>query len=176
MPCSCIKGNGSFNFKVSPLDVKAFLYQDLSSWQQDDLTEVPQKYEVAITTPGAGSKILVEVYTDRWNVITASDLGFGDKLKDGLYCFETTSCGNSYKRFAAILPHIECCIQSAYSTLHDRHFDSIKEIEQHLAAAKIHAELQKIDRAKKAVDVVEKLLQNLKCDCDCVEYPPMYTH
>lgn len=176
MPCSCIKGNGSYNFKVLPLDVKAFLYQDLSAWDTSDSKEVPDKYEVVVTPPGSSTKIAFSMYTDRLNVISASDIGYGDKLKDGLYCFETVSCGKSYKKFVAVLPHIECCIQSAYSTLNEQYFYSLREIEQHLKAAKIHAQLQKIDSANKAIKVVKKLLENLKCDCDCVEYLPRYTH
>lgn len=160
--CSCIRGN--YNFYVEAIDKATIIYQDLSDWMDEDGYVVPSEYVVRITPPveSAGVDILMRV--GHINRLTEVELGC---IRDGIYCFRVTSCGERYIRSKAIFPHIECCIKQAWATLGIEWQEKIEEVENHLRLSSINAELNNVQLASKELAIAKKLLENIKCDCDC---------
>lgn len=160
--CSCIKNN--YFFYAEAIDRKKILYQDLSEWMEGATYEIPETYEVTVVPPGQSTGYELTLLVESTNEITKDDIG---KIKDGVYCFITTSCGVEYKRSVAIFPYIECCVKQAWATLDVSYADQIREIERYLKLTKINAELNNVKLANSSLKIAKKLLENLKCDCNC---------
>src|SRR5687768_5846863 len=127
MSCSCIRGN--YNLYAWSIDTKTILYQDLSDWMDDSGYEIPTEYIVTITPPGSSKSFPVTVKVGQLNRFTATEIG---SIKDGVYCFETSSCGEKYTRSIAIFPLLKCCVKQLWMTLEKDRHEEIKEIERHL--------------------------------------------
>jgi hypothetical protein len=160
--CSCITGD--YNFYVDSLDKDTIVYQDLSNWMVEDGYDVPEQYIVEITPPATSKSYSINIKTGQLNRLTEKEIG---TLKDGIYCFKVTSCGQDYTRSKAIFPKLECCISQLWATLDSNKYDQINEIESHLKLVEINAELNNIQLAQSELKITKKLLENLKCDCDC---------
>jgi len=139
----------------------------MSNWKEEGQYKIPETYEVKILPAGQSKWKTLQLKTGDVNFISASDLGFGTKLLDGVYCFEAQSCENIYKRTRAFLPNLECCLSSAYATLPERDFDKLREIRDYIVAIKTNAEIQKVKKADSILKVAKILMDNLKCDCNC---------
>lgn len=159
MECICIRG--IYNFYVKAVDTETLIYKDLSDWMDDEGYLTPSKYTVKLTPPGTGTSKSLELSVSSNNKI---DIG---KLKDGIYCFETDSCGKNYKRSVGIFPNIECCVKQAWATLGLEFKSKIEEVESYLKAASINAELNNVKTATQNLKIAGKLLENIKCDCSC---------
>lgn len=162
MDCSCIRSN--YNFYTEAIDKKTIIYQDLSDWMDEEGYVIPYEYEVNITPPTSSTPKPVIMRVGEINRLTSKELG---AIKDGIYCFEVSSCGYSYARSKAIFPHLECCVKQAWATLGIEWQESIEEIENHIKLASINAELNNVQLASKELKIAKKLLENIKCDCDC---------
>ena len=160
--CSCIRGN--YNFYAESIDKDTIVYQDLSNWMDETGYVYPTSYDVIITTPMSSSGTTIELYIGQLNRLTSVELG---SIRDGIYCFQTTSCGESYTRSVAIFPNLRCCVKQAWATLGIEKQEQIEEVENHLKLASINSELNNIQLASKELMIAKKLLDNLKCDCDC---------
>lgn len=160
--CSCIKGN--YNFYTKSIDIDTIVYQDMSIWMDEKGYILPDEYEVDITLPTSFKPKRLTLKVNQLNRLSSKELG---SIKDGIYCFETTSCGEPYKRCHAIFPYMECCIKKAWTTLDKEKSHLIREVEYYLNLSKINAELDNVQLASKQLKVARKLLDNLKCDCDC---------
>lgn len=160
--CSCIRGN--YNYHVEAVDSKTILYQDLSDWMDDEGYVYPQNYEVMVTPPLKFTPIPLSVDTGSFTKITSSEIG---EVRDGIYCFQTSSCGHTYMRTKAIFPKIECCVKQAWVTLGPDKHEEIESVENHLKLATINAELNNVQLASKHLKYAQRKLENLKCDCDC---------
>lgn len=126
--------------------------------------EIPQVYEVTVIPPGQQSGVILDLLVESTNEITKDDIG---KILDGIYCFKTTSCGIEYSRSVAIFPYIECCVKQAWATLDASYAEQIREIERYLKLTKVNAELNNVKLANSSLKIAKKLLENLKCDCNC---------
>jgi hypothetical protein len=162
MECSCIRGN--YNYYAEAIDKKTIIYQDLSNWMDDEGYIYPETYEVNVTPPTSSTPIAITMRVGEINRLSSEEIG---TIKDGIYCFQVESCGDPYTRSQAIFPHILCCIKQAWATLGIEWQDSIEEVENHLKLAKINAELNNVQLASKELKIAKKLLENIKCDCDC---------
>jgi hypothetical protein len=160
MACSCIRGVYDFDLRV--IDTETLVYKDLSDWMDDHNYIHPVSYDIYITIPASSSKKKITVQVDNLNKIKE----FG-KLKDGIYCFETESCGVKYKKSIGIFPNAECCIKQAWATLGEQFADKIREVENYLKDASVNAEYNNIQIASKNLLIAQKLLENIKCDCTC---------
>lgn len=162
MDCSCIGGN--YNFHAEAIDKKTLIYQDLSNWMDEKGYVYPTQYDIDITPPASSVAKTVTLYVGQINRITSEEIG---SIKDGIYCFEIDNCGTKYKRSKAIFPYLACCVKQAWATLGIEWQESIEEIENHLKLASINAELNNVQLASKELKIAKKLLENVKCDCDC---------
>lgn len=160
LSCSCIRNN--FDAYIKALDTKKLMYKDASDWSDDDDYIVPEKMTVQITPPGTSKKESVELLVATNNIITIFD-----KLKSGIYCIELTNCGKHYTKSVALFPNLECCVKQAWATLDIDKQDKIREVESYLDRAATNAEFNNVKAAAQNLDIAEKLLRNLKCDCSC---------
>lgn len=160
--CGCIKNN--FSFHAEAIDRKTIIYQDLSDWMEGDSYTLPTMYDVEVVPPGQSSGIILSLLVTSTNKITKDDLG---RILDGIYCFKVESCGKKYIRSVAIFPYIECCVKQAWASLDVSYADQIREIERYLKLTKINAELNNVKLANSNLKIAKKLLENLKCDCNC---------
>ena len=158
--CSCIRG--VFDFEIKAVDTETLVYKDLSDWMDDSNYVHPISYSIAITPPASSNKKTINVQVDSLNKIKE----FG-KLKDGIYCFETESCGVKCKKSIGIFPNAECCVKQAWVTLGEQFSDKLREVEDYLKQASINAEYNNVQKKKKNLLIAQKLLENLKCDCNC---------
>lgn len=160
--CSCIRGN--FNCYVEAIDTTTLVYQDLSDWMDEAGYVYPSDYSIQVTFPAR--KTAKEVFVNT-GAITRIANENGSVLKDGIYCFQVSSCGNVYTRSKALFPNIECCLKQAWATLGKEWQEKLEEVGNYLKYAAIHAELNNITLASQTLKIAEKLLGNIKCDCDC---------
>jgi len=159
MDCTCIRG--IYNFYVRAVDTKTLIYKDASDWMDEDNYIHPSKYTVKMTEPGKGTAESIELLVGSQNAIRK------ESLKDGIYCFETDSCGKHYKKSVAIFPHLACCVKQAWATMGIDFKSRIEEVESYLKMAQINAEYNNVKTATQNLKMAEKLLNNIKCDCDC---------
>ena len=128
----------------------------------DDNYVIPSSYQVSVTPPGTGKATEFTVSTTNNTKIT-----WGKELEEGVYCFETTSCGIKYTRSIGIFPKTECCIKQAWATLGIEFKSKIEEVESYLKMASNNAELNNVKTATQNLKIAKRLLENLKCDCSC---------
>lgn len=160
--CSCIRGN--YNFHAEAVDRETIIYQDLSDWMDDEGYDFPTELTIQITPPTRTTAIPITIKVGEINKISSTSIG---GLKDGIYCFETTSCGQKYTRSKAIFPYMECCVKQAWATLGMEHQEKIEQVENYLKLVTINAELNNVQTASKQLKIAKKELENLKCDCNC---------
>lgn len=163
MSCACIRNH--YNFHVDVLDNENIVYQDLSLWMDETGYSIPTTYNLSIIPPTSSKEINIEIGTQTSNKLGANI--FGGKLKDGIYCFKTTSCGIDYQKSVALFPNTSCCLKQAWATLDESKYEQLREIENHLKIVSINAGYNNVIEASKNLKIAEKLLENLKCNCDC---------
>jgi len=128
---------------------------------------IPENFNLNVITPGKFKAVQVEVKALNSTVITAKDLKI-PKIKDGIYCFQTEEiCGKVYKKTQALLPDIECKIKSLYTQDEEVDKESISEVECFLKAVQYAAEEGNTKQAQEALNVLNVLLSNLNCNCNC---------
>lgn len=160
--CSCIRGN--YNYYAEAIDGDTLIYQDLSDWMDDEGYEYPIDYQVQVTKPTSSRPLVFNMRVGEINRLSKSEIG---SIRDGIYCFEVESCGKKYTRSKAIFPKLQCCVKKAWATLGIEWQEKIEEIENHLKLAAINAELNNVKVASKELKIAKKLIENIKCDCDC---------
>lgn len=160
--CSCIRGN--YNVLVKALDKGTLTYQDFSDWMDEPRYEFPESYIVRIIPPGKGEGVLLELSTTKVNKLTSKEVGM---IKDGMWCFQTESCGVTYKKTIGIFYSIECCIRKAWATEPERRYDAIEEVERYVNLSKMAVELNNIKEATEHLEIAQDKLDRIKCDCDC---------
>lgn len=164
MDCSCIRGDSGYNFYVEAIDPDTIIYQDLSVWMDENNYVLPSTYTVVIQPPGVSSTYTLEFDISSINRITKNEIG---SIRDGIYCFSVDICGVKYKKTKSLFPKIECCIKQAWATLDDSWWEKLEEVENYLKLTSINAELGNIKEANNTFNIAKKLLENIKCDCNC---------
>jgi hypothetical protein len=159
--CQCIKGN--FNFFAHAIDLNNILYKDFSDWMSEDGYSEPTSMIINVIPPGTSKSTDFTIIVNSNNKLKWE----GQKLKSGVYCFSTESCGKHYTKSVALFPNLRCCIKQAWATLDIDKQDKIREVESYLDRAATNAEFNNVKAAAQNLDIAEKLLKNLKCDCSC---------
>lgn len=161
-PCSCIKGN--FNFYINEINCDKILYQDASLWMEGENYTIPSSYELSFyNLDTAAESVLV-------GKIQVSGLGITDiskslpSLKDGIYEIETSSCQNTYKKWIAIMPKLQCCLDR-YLASEQYDKNKHKEAQRLLDGARTTASFNQPKKAIEFYKMAKKLIDALKCDC-----------
>lgn len=165
--CACIRGN--FNYYVKALDKHTLIYQDLSDWMEEDRYYVPEIYRVTVIPPGSVTGIKLDLSTKNVNRLTEEQLGC---IEDGIWCFETESCGVNYKRSVGIFYKIECCLRKAFAKIENcaipvGAYEKLKEVEMYLELCKSAAEINNYSESNEFLEIAQKKLDRIKCNCKC---------
>lgn len=172
MACnSCIKGN--YDFIVKEIDSSAFLYQDISTWQEGTNFCVPESYKVAIYFPGNSDPVYTNFSTTLLNKVTLESLGVENlysKIKDGVYYFGVEEgsegyCGIAFRKSVAIIPSLQCCFDKAFLKYALFRKDEIKHIEFLIRSVRLNALVGNIQMSEDYYDLAKSALMKLDCDC-----------
>lgn len=159
--CSCIRGN--YNFYVKALDNKTLIYKDMSDWMEEAQYDQPTTYDVVVIPPGESIGKTFEFKVSEVNKITTDDFA---TIKDGVWCFQTVSCGVSYERSVGVFYSIECCIRKAYAQM-PQNEEHIREVERYINAAKSAISIGKNNEAAEYLEIAQVKMNRLNCNCDC---------
>lgn len=135
------------------------MYQDLSDWVTD-----PDTYNVSITKPATSQAITLEVSGTNNTRISSDQIG---TIIDGIYTFETTSCGVRYKRYKGLFFNLECCIKEAYLDVYSDYYPLIRDVQDHLKMTQAAIELNKLSLAEDLYDITRQKFNRVQCDCGC---------
>lgn len=160
--CACIRGN--YNIVVKALDKDNIAYQDFSDWMTEDRYDIPESYYVTVIPPGESAGVTLQLKVFDINRITSFEVG---RIKDGVWCFQTESCGVRYKKSIGIFRSIDCCIRRALATEPDRRYEAIKEVERLVLLSKVAVELNNNKEAMELLELAQDKMDRIKCDCDC---------
>lgn len=159
-PCSCIKGK--FDFYINEINCDKILYQDLSLWMEGENYMTPGKYEIEFYSMSGGEKELVKK-------IEVNGLGITDiskllPLKDAVYEIKTVSCQNTYYRWVAILPKLQCCLDKYFAS---EEYEQTKhqEAQRLLDGTRTTALFNQPKQAVEYYKMAKKLIDRLNCDC-----------
>jgi hypothetical protein len=162
MICSCIRNN--YDFRIDHTDCKSFLYQDVSDWMHE--YDFPETYDVKITPP-YGDPAVLAMSTVGVSIIREEDMGA--PITDGIYCFQTNSCGVLYTRYKAITCLLDCRLDVFISRIAKQGKDNeVKHahlIESYIRAVHYNAERGYKDEAQFYYDLAKKELDCFKCNC-----------
>lgn len=165
---SCIKGN--YNFTLEYHDCRTLLYQDLSDWMDFGHYIVPDNYKVKVGIIGR-EDVEIAVNVSSPTKITSSVLEYGSTdhnlvIPEGIYVFETESCGVSYKRYRAISCILRCKLDTMIVTS-DLQYDYsyITKLELFLRSMEVLAEMGSYKEAQKLFKYLEEELSCIQCNC-----------
>lgn len=160
--CSCIKGK--YDFYINEVNCDKILYQDSSIWMEGENYSIPSTYEISFYNLDTTENGLLI------GKIQVSGLGITDiskslsSLKDGIYEIQTTSCQNTYKKWVAIMPKLQCCLDKYFaSEEYDK--NKHKEAQRLLDGARVTASFNQPQKAVEYYKMAKKLIDALKCDC-----------
>lgn len=158
--CSCIKGEGAFNFELKALSSSLLVYTDLSDWMEHPNYKEPTTYTLTIQPPySAEVDIVIDVA--KANKLTPKLLmGRDGELPDGIYCMKLTNCGYTYTKYAAVVRRLECCADKLFMEELDT-----KELDELIRLIKVSVEFQNISEAKELYDKAEKIIKDNQCFC-----------
>lgn len=159
--CSCIKGEGNFNFIISALSDSVLLYQDLSDWMEHPNYATPTQYTLLIKLPNTETIKEVVIDIQKVNRIT-SEILFGKDgvIPDGIYCFSVENCGYKYSRHAAIVRKLECCTDKLFMEGVDT-----KELDDLIRKIKISTQFQDMTTATKLYKIASEKIKLNNCFC-----------
>lgn len=161
MDCSCIKGN----FDVETLEVAAdkFTVTDISDWMQEVRYTIPDTFGVEVIPPASSSGPTLQLEPARSVTITKDDIA----MKDGVYTFKVESCGVVYLKHKLVIPKMRCCLDQAWVQMSDKYHAELLEIEKYIKGTDVSVEFNQMNQALTFFKIASKLLDNLKCDCNC---------
>ena len=160
-PCSCIRS--TFDFQLDVINKTKIVFRDLSDWIIDEGYVEPDAYELTVMSPNGMT------YVFPLNIAEGGVLDLdaeGAQFSDGIHGFSVSSCGVNYTRTALVTPHLDCCLRKATISRPDKE-EEIRDLKYKLAMAKISAQVGNEIEASKALNIVRRELESLKCDCDC---------
>jgi len=163
--CSCIKKEAQgFDFALNTYDCKALIITDLTNWMKEDGYVIPSRFNVTITFPNQ-SKKEVEFFGNSTTKLYSEDIIGSECLPDGIYCFNTNSCGYFYTRVKAVVCTLRCKLDDLISKSED--FEVINKISNLIKSIEVSAELGLEQQAKDLFKVVDKELSKYSCTCYC---------
>lgn len=159
MECSCIRE--VFDFDIDTKDCSSIYFDDQSEWMTEEYYVVPAVYNIIITGPGGTQAITASVSTDSKTKILSSPC-----IEDGIYCFQTTSCGVSYTRHKAITCTLECGLTNLVADLDIQDdWSDASTIKCLIASIHSSTEVGNFKQATDLFDDTKKMLNRLGCSC-----------
>lgn len=159
--CSCIKGK--YDFYINEINCDKILYEDLSLWMEGGNYTIPTSYEIEIYNldSAGGNTLLKKIEVGGLGITDISRLLF---LKDGIYEIKTISCQNTYKRWVAIMPKLQCCLDKYLAS---DEYDKTKhqEAQRLMDGARTTAMFNQPKKSIEFYKMAKKLIDVLKCDC-----------
>jgi len=163
--CSCIKKEAqAFDFVLTTYDCKSLIITDLTNWMINDGYVIPDRFDVAIVLPNQ-SKVSVHFMGNTTTKINAQDLVGSECLPDGIYCFNTFSCGYNYQRVKAVVCTLRCKLDDLISKSDDH--EEINRLDNLITSIEVSAELGMEQQAKDLFKVATKELDKHSCTCYC---------
>lgn len=158
--CSCIKGEGSFNFELKAISSSLLVYTDLSDWMEHPNYKSPSIYSLSIKAPYT-DEVSVAIDVTKANRLTPLMLlGRDGELPDGIYYMKLTNCGYTYTKYAAVVRKLECCADKLFMEMKDT-----KELDELIRMIKVSVEFQNISEAKELYKIAEKITKDNQCYC-----------
>lgn len=157
MNCKCIKGNYDFNFSYK--GCSTLIYQDLSTWVDNDK---PESYEVQVKAPGFSLEQTITVRGEGQTIIDTKNWG------DGIFCFKVDNCGTLYTKNHINLCKLYCQLDHMVkqADLNDeKDFEEISHIQFLLDSAYLNARDNKLNKALEFFNLATKKLSCQKCNC-----------
>jgi hypothetical protein len=128
---------------------------------------IPSKHKVTVTLPSQ-SKVDIDIIPNSTTKISAKDLGGGECLNDGIYCFYTESCGYSYSRNKAVVCTLRCKLDNYISKATTNYdWENITKISNLIDLIEVDAEMGNEINAKEMFKIVDKELDKHSCTCYC---------
>lgn len=152
--CSCIKGEGSFNFELKAISSSLLIYTDLSDWMEHPNYKNPSSYEIKVQPP-FGDEVSIIVDATKANKLAP----FTD-VADGVYCIKFENCGYTYMKYAAIVKKLECCADKLFMEEKDT-----KELDELIRLIKVSVEFHNISEAQRLYKEAEKITKVNQCYC-----------
>ena len=163
--CSCIKREDqAFDLVITTYSCKEIVVTDLSNWMDDDSYIIPKKHKVTVVLPSK-SEVDINIMPNSTTKIYSKDLGGGECLQDGIYCFKTESCGYKYSRTKAIVCTLRCKLNNFISKSED--WAEIQRLRNLIDLIEIDAEMGNELNAKELFKIVDKELDKHSCTCTC---------
>lgn len=160
MDCSCIKGEGSFNFELKTISPYSLSYTDLSDWMEHPNYKAPSNYKITLSTPN-GSDVEVEIDALKANLIKSKEIFGSDiEIPDGIYCVTLENCGYKYMKHVAIVRQLECCADKLFMEYKDT-----KEIDDLIRMIKVATEFKNISVAQELYKKVNQIIKDNQCYC-----------
>jgi len=157
--CSCIKGEGSFNFELKAISSSLLVYTDLSDWMEHPNYKNPSNYMLTIQPPHS-TEVDIMIDVTKANKITPTMLGKEGELPDGIYCMKLTNCGYTYTKYVAIVRRLECCADKLFMENKDT-----KELDELIRLIKVSVEFNNISEAQELYKQAEKIIKVNLCYC-----------
>jgi len=166
--CSCIKREDqAFDFVINTYDCKAIIITDLTNWMEGDGYVIPDTFDVTITLPNK-STVPGSFKANSTTKIFSRDLGGGECLQDGIYCFKTNSCGYDYSRSKAVVCTLRCKLDNYISKADkDEDWVNITKLSNLIDSIEVNAEMGQELTAKELFKIVDKELNKHSCTCYC---------
>mgnify|MGYP001483834900 CR=1 FL=1 len=166
--CSCIKREDqAFDFVINTYDCKAIIITDLTNWMEGDGYIIPETFDITINLPNK-STVPGSFRANSTTKIFAKDLGGGECLQDGIYCFKVESCGYYYSRNKAVVCTLMCKLDNYISKADkDEDWVNITKLSNLIDSIEINAEMGQELTAKELFKIVDKELNKHSCTCYC---------
>ena len=162
-PCSCIRERYSLLIQNVSTDVT--IVHDLSDWVMDEAGfTYPAFYMLQVISP-RGDTDTIEVSPMNGYVLDMNNYPRG--FSDGVYTFKLDNCGTVYEQKNLLTPKIQCCIDRARVVLNKKGQAEVDDILQDLDVAKAAARIGNYQEAEDLLKVIQRKVDNLKCDCNC---------
>jgi len=160
MNCSCIRGEGNFQFEIKAISPSFLIYTDLSDWMEHPNYKDPSSYTLKVQPP-YGDEVQIDIDVNKANRITALNLFKKEiEIPDGIYCFTLENCGYTYMKYKAICRRLECCADKLYIEGKDT-----TELDDLIRGIKVSTEFQNISTAQDLYKQAEIILKNNQCYC-----------
>ncbi len=159
-PCGCIKGK--YDFYINEINCDKILYQDLSLWMEGENYVVPDTYEVEFYSLSGGEKTLIKkIEVKGVGITNIADLL---PISDAVYEVKTVSCQNTYYKWVAVLPKLQCCLDK-YLASDEYDIEKHREAERLLNGTRTTALFNQPNQAVEYYKMAKKLIDRLNCDC-----------
>lgn len=163
--CACIKKH--FDLYVGSTDCKHMVIDDQSVWMSSTGFNIPEPFEVSVTSPSFRITKNITVNPDKRNIFSSIELlGTIEEecLMDGIYCFKTNSCGVSYTINRAYLCNSRCQIDTIISSSKGELISELEDVEFFYKSVEINTKLGKLNVATEMFEVLQSKLEKLGCD------------